>query len=476
LSEYESKVNELFEKKDFSSIFYYSKPDYIINVILSLKREHFTDVKHYMMFEKYVKPKLKLIGKAYAKRMFLSRYRYLYYYTCEIVVTRSYIVFKFVRYRYRLGFSDNGYGYYMNTVDFSGEHIDTYLLGFNSDGKLFVNKIPLSVIDYRSSDIEGYDIYHSYGVIVVRAKDSLVHQALGYNHDCNDSEKIVVVNSGAYRVQGEIVLNALKVDYSDISDAIGVETPVGIVHNEIYDYIQRYVANDIMVALVNLGFNVEYVRSLNANGITYRHSIVIPNVVSSRISNIEARFYRELIMKGLWRTLKDYAMLFNRENNTLVIANELITAIIDVDIVRTENDGRYSSIVVAPLRIDVEKSKLFNMLFNELKEAMRNIKRQNYTVALGNHIINIKNAVALNVEYTPSIRPKIPMLSDWTIRFNLGYYYVDNQSSVEIQHHEHGRVEIEFNGQYLIEFRTTNVDSDHIREWNRAVLASLALM
>jgi hypothetical protein len=425
------------------------------------------------MFKKFVKPKLKTIGKAFTTRTHSRYYRYLYYNTCEVVLTKNYCLLKFTRYRYRAEFEYRDYGEYVNDISFSGMRVDTYLIGFNSDNKLFVNKLGYRAIDYRSGDIEGYDTWHSYGVIVVRAKDSLIHNMLGYNHDCGDLEKIVVNDNGVYRVQGEVLLNALKVSYASISDAVGIDSPVGVVHDAIYDYLMRFVANEIMYALVNLGFNVEYARRLNDRGFTHHHAVIIPNALRRDIDASDARFYIELIIKSLQKNVKEYKIVYNRDNDSFILYNDLITALVIVRIINTENDNQYDSIVFSPARIDIDNSKIYKMLFNELREAMKGVKRQDYTIALGNHLINIRNAIALNIEYTPNIKPKIPMLSDWSIRFNLSSYYVDNISLVEIEHSEHGKVTIEFNGQYLIRFDTNNLGLEHRNEWNRAVLYSL---
>jgi hypothetical protein len=468
-------LNELFTKKDFLDFFGYSNPMHIIEVLGSFREHHFSDLKHYNMYKQFVVPKLKLVGKAFSVRKRV--HKYLYYITLEVVLTKNYCVLKFNKNRYILEFVNNGYGSYSTQAEYVGRKTDSYLLGFNSDGKLFVNKIPLDYIDYRDSSIKGYDLYSRYGVAVIRAEDSFVSNILGYSNDYADRERIIIMESGNYRVQGEVILSAIKVNCSNVSETIGDLGPIGIVHEALIDYLRRYIANELMRALIDIGFNVQYARELNLRHISHRHVVIIPECIPIRTNFSELRLYANLVIKALSKALNGYNIIYNPENVRDVIefriANDMINAEIQLDAVAIDRESTYASIILIPNTIDIDTTKLYWILFNELREALKNVKPQDYTIVIGNHVINIRNAIALNIEYVPLAKPRIPVLSDWVIRFNLGYYYVDNSSIIEINHKEHGSVTIQFNGKYLIEFRTNNVDRSHISEWNRAVLYTL---
>ena len=477
--EVENELKELFEKKDFSQIFSYTSPKHIINVLLSLAPHHFSDARHYYMYKKFIVPKLRVVGKSWTVTPRSRHSRYLYYTTLDIVLSKTYCVLKFAKHRFSLEFEEV-LGEFYPRANGATYRIDAYVLGFNSDGRLFTNKLGHRTIDYRLKEIKRVDTWDNYGVVVAIAEDNIVHQLLGYQYEHNDAEKIVINSEGRHRVQGEIILEAFKVNYNTLSDAVGVDQPIGVVNEAFVDYLYRYAANELMRGLVSLGFDVDYTRRLDNRGLILRHAVIVPGVINASDSHRTVNRKVYTILKSLKKTLNEYNIEFTEDtenlSSTFRMYNDYLDVVFRIDIESVLTNDRLLSVIFSPWSIDTNKSKLYHLLFHELRELMKNVKRQNYTVILGNHVINIKNAISLNVEYESMLKPKTPILSNWLIQFNIGYYYADNLTTVEIQHHEHGSVIVTFNGQYLIRFVTNDLGLEHVYEWNRSVVYALMNM
>jgi hypothetical protein len=462
-------IGRLFERRDFTYLYEYCPIPTLLHVLKAFRCEHFTSDNHYAMFKLYVKPRLQRIGKAFAARTWSERYKYLYIDVAELYFSKNYLLTIFKRYRYMLDLNHTDYGSYKLKLTEDGDRRDAYLIGFNSDGKLFVNKSHVWAVDLRDKRVKSYDHRDDYLLVIAEVDDSLIHEFLGYGIDGGDSEKIAVSGDGTYRVQGEVLMHARGVEAKSIGDIIGVDYPVGIVHDAIVDYLNRFVANELMIELTNIGFSVDYARRMRSGGASIHHAVVIPNVLTDgRDSNAAI----EAVVSRLKDRMKGYEVEYDRLRRIMRIKNGFINAEISIGTAEIGEESKYRSIVFEP-HVDTVTSKAYQIVFHELKEVLNRAQRQNYTVVLGNHVITVKNAISFNVEFTPSEKPVLPIISDWAVRFNLGFYYVDNISSVEIQHSEHGKVNIEFNGRFLIEFKTTNVDNNHRYEMNRAVLFAL---
>jgi hypothetical protein len=163
----------------------------------------------------------------------LPRYPY------EIYVSRSYVG---LGYRFRIGRNDGA---------------SLYLIGINSDGKLFINKLRQNYLGYWEKAFE-LIIDNNRRIPIYVTEDDEVHLVLGYEVDLETSdEKSIPIymrdkKATRYRIQGDLVMEISSgVDYYD-----GLRNVIG---NRVERILNNIVAERIFMALQEAGFSATVV-------------------------------------------------------------------------------------------------------------------------------------------------------------------------------------------------------------------------
>jgi hypothetical protein len=454
----------------FNSIDSKEKLDQQLVELRNIPSDMFTSYEHFQYYRRYITPKLKLVGREYQWRTALVRNKvYKFRHLLTIGLCEKYLVLDFIVDVYRK-YEDEDDDHYR----FSDRHEHIYLLGFNSDNKLFVNEIPNSSLPFRYIDNK---VFLSKGIELRIIDYNDMVNGLGFDFDVADKENIEIDRVGRYRVQGEIVLRVDR-ELNDVNEFYHMLVD----RSQIVSYVETYIANYVNLALIELGFSIEPNRS-----------ITLRNVLSSKI--IEKPDKIMDILRKLGDSLIDELRKYI-EIDAVVISEEkdYDSDIYFVEYSIASNIGLfhlrvsfnyfkprpfeipYSDVIVS-VSIDTlheyDYCSLCKDIENELIETLRNTPRQNIKMLSGNHLIELRNVYSGNITFRPSKRLEIELIRLPTIVHGIGYYYVDRESEIEIVHREHGVTRIKFEKPFLINFSTTIVLVNYPDKLNRIVLQNM---
>jgi len=450
-------IYDSIKNKNFSSIFSKINNNNIkefvnsfINELMDLKKEYFTNDDSYHYYKRYVAQKLKLIGKEYTHRSSRTkRYIYKSIYLLYLYISNSYIVITIERkiYAKHINYGD----WYLNST-----HGHTYVVGFNSDNKLFVNYLGDTDI-YEIKD----EIYNSEYIKLYKIDDEIVYALFGYNYD-NEKEFVKIDHRGSYRVQGDIVLSSIN-DFNDFDDY--VDWLIYNIDYNIVRYVRRYITDIIFHVLTLLGFNVD----VNVDSITIQSLSTIKKYINIETKKIEK--FINMIIDELRKyiDIKEYKIgyILDKEDFSIRIDSDICTFDILMNFVKKYLTG-YVNLDVS-VGIDKNRCKIYNDIINEFKEEMRKMDRRDFVLNLGNHLIEIKNALSSRIIFNPSIKYMFEHIPSNNISSDIPVYFVDEVSEIHIMHHEHGYTKIIFSKPMIISFNSTNINREYLESMNRIV-------
>jgi hypothetical protein len=387
------------------------------------KREWFSDDINYYYYMFYVRPKLTASdGYCYAfgNEIYKNHYKI-------IMISSNYIGISIkveIKNHY---YTDYRYHEYVIGVD-------------NLSRKLFVNKVGNMHLDTNNMMI-----YKYFGIIFTT--DKTFWDIFGYNHDVDDGNNTVIIdNVGTYRVQGEVVLTVIK--ETDIAERV-----IGNFWADIVAYIRTLAIDRLLGVLIEIGYSPEIVKE-------DRH--------------IELRVFMEINEKQFNKFVNNVVKALEKYFSEVKANGECIKCnTIDLGeitfCVKQSIAGDYISITVIYPYFFGERQNcpIAAKLENELIKAFQNLPKSNFEFFVGEHRIKIKNAYSLRMTYVPEIQPIFINLVDVNSYENS--FIVFHESTIEIEHREHGKKSIKFNDTYMISFTTTNIDNLFIRERNKVV-------
>jgi len=466
---------ESIKKRNFLNIFDSLKTDSDVEILLhelkTIPSDYFTSYEHYQYYTRYVLPKIKLVNKEYQWKSSISPHKiYKFKHLLTISLCEKYLVIDFIVDVYRK-YEDEDDDHYR----FHDRHEHVYLLGFNSDSKLFVNEIPNASIPFRYEDNK---VFLSKGVELRIINYNEMINGLGFDYDVADRESVIINREGRYRVQGEIVLRVDR-ELNNVNEFYQMLVD----RSQIVNYVETYIANYIAMALMDLGFSINYDKSIR-----------LRNVVRSNIIDHKDKLMKILerlgdsVVNELRKYMEISAVIYVEdvsEYSDVYAMDYTITSNIGFFHLRISFDyfkprpfqPNYSDIIVtvgiySPR--EYEYCIMCKEIENELIETLRNTPRQNIKMLSGNHLIELKNVYSGSITFRPSRRLEIELIRLPTIVYGIGYYYVDNESEIEIIHKEHGVTKIRFEKPFLVNFTTTMVLHDYIDKSNRIVLENIA--
>jgi hypothetical protein len=467
---YESIKNKNFLSL-YNSIDSEEKVDQLLNDLRNIPSDYFTSYDHYQYYKRYVLPKLKLIGKEYPWKSKVSPYReYKFRHLLVISLCEKYLALDFITSVYQK-YKDSEDNYYR----ILNNHDHVFILGFNSDNKLFVNEIPNSSLPFRSEENKVFD-NKAVEIRIINYGDMI--SGLGFDCDVADKENIIVSREGRYRVQGEITLRVDR-ELQSIEDFYRLMVD----RSQIVDYVETYIANYMALALIDLGFSIESNRSITLRNVLPSKIVEKPNKIMNILRSLgdsiinELRKYIEVDTVVISEE-KDYDSDIYFVEYSIVSSLGLFHLRVSFDYFKPRPfQSNYSDIIVS-VRIDTlheyEYCIMCKEIERELIDNLRNTPRQNIKLLYGNHLIELRNVYSGNITFRPSRRLEIELIRLPTIVYGIGYYYVDNESEIEITHKEHGVTKIRFEKPFLINLLSTLVLDDYIEKSNRIVLENIA--
>jgi len=430
-----------------------SEKEVVEKIRLLLKRRTlFASPLHYEYFRKYVAPKVKLSTKQQRRGTYVVR-KYVHENKLTIAVSDSYLVIRVCVETFKV--RSGGMKEYWSSATHS------YVLGVDSNCKIFVNKIPETRAPTAFLGRRPTLLFDRVSVYAVDDED--VEASLGFRGSVDGLSEVVVVNEGEYRVQGEVVLDAFTCDDY-------VESVVRSFRDEVRRLVQLLLADRVFKILMDLSFSPRLTISNNNDVV-----VEVPRCMTDGMSDEALDKLGEAVRRALEDTgmkflgagggLYEYESdLFGRFG--LIFFTDLErrssrwNACIDI---RLPSDGGATPPII---------EKIYEDLKAQLKALMA--ERRDFKFALGRHVIRVKRGLSCRIGYTPSEELQPLYLGNVTLDNRWWRaFYVDEKSEVEVHHEEHGEIKIRFARPFIASFRTTFVDDEYNDECNRIALALL---
>jgi hypothetical protein len=398
------------------------------------KRDWFSDDVNYFYYIHYVRPKLTAkdgyyycYGNDFHKSYIKSLYVAKNYIATEIKVKIS-----------RLGMSD-----YINYY--------VYVIGIDRTyNKLFVNRIPSAITIFDDADCIVLQ-----NLRIIKIDDNKVREVLGYEFDVDNTNECVTISiPGRYRVQGEVIMILSKeIDF--------VKRVVDNFDRDIRDYIVALAMDRLYGVLLELGYSP----------IISRTNLDVD--VTLNINLDDKNF--EKFVYNVVKVLKKY--FDNMGGEVGVRHSHIYVSHPDLgDLVYNFQNNK-------PLRriritcqheyiYDPVKGNIYLKTIDEVRNMFEKLPKSNFEFFIGEHRIKIINAYSLRMTYTPEIQPIF--LNQLSIGSHENGFIVFPDSSIEINHREHGKKVIKFGDTFIVEFDTTNVANAFLMERNKIVNYILA--
>ena len=444
--------------------------DQLLVELRNIPSDMFTSYEHYQYYQRYVIPKLRLVNKEYKWRTKISPYReYLFKHSLMISLCEKYLIFDFIITVYRK-YRDSEDNYYR----IHDNHDHVYLLGFNSDNKLFVNEIPNHIVPFRYVENK---IFGDKSVEIRTIGYNEMISGLGFDYDVADKENIVVSSAGRYRVQGEIILRVDR-ELNDVNEFYQLLVD----RSQIVDYVETYISNYLSLALIDLGFSIEPNRSITLRNVLPSKIIEKPDKIMSILRKLgdslidELRKYIEIDTVVISEEKNDISDVYYVEYS--IVSNiGLFHLIVSFDYFKPRPFTLSYSDIIVSVRIDTLREYEYCIMCkdieNEIIDMLRNTPRQNVKMLIGNHLIELKNVYSGSITFRPSRRLEIELVRLPIYTYGIVYYYVDRESEISISHREHGNTVIRFSKPFIINFSATTVLADYIEKTNRIVLENI---
>jgi hypothetical protein len=339
-------------------------------------------------------------------------------------------------------------------------YIYTYVFGIDNE-KIFVNRL------HGIPDIDSIITVLVGGNIELRLTDDKdIHKVMGYDIDLADMEETTIGDippnqAKSIRVQGDIVIQLGQLNDFRLSLFIG--------HREILDHITTLVVDLINRILLNYGLS-----SRITGNVIHLPSVAPRNNDLEYLSKVV-----KLLHKELTEILGEQEIELRADEHYTfyeIIIKSIYNCTVWTDIQRGGYGNPYNHIRII-VNCDpslYEPSKLAREILNEIIEAIKSTPPSSFEFNIGNHYVRLTNAKSLSFSYRPNKQPITINEHIINVRNPLSFIVTPN-STLELQHQEHGIKTIMFKDNYIIIFRHVNVHNNFIRERNRVILKKLKL-
>jgi hypothetical protein len=302
-----------------------------------------------------------------------------------------------------------------------------YLYGVSDDGGVFVNSIEGVIGGWKSHRVGG-----RIGQVLTTS-DAIVRGLLDYDREA-PGEEYTIREPGRYRVQGDLCIEANKLD-STLYEDLFMEL---VTH-------QTTVLSDIVVrALTDIGFNVE---------VTFAWRLLVRFAEAPDVSGLVGLLASHLSELGVVG-----GVVAEARRARLKGAGDYANCDLHVEV-----EGSAATIVPVCWR---EKRGLAWRMLEELR---RTLKPRRFELAVGNHGVVLENAVSGRIMYRPRVQPLAG--NDRLVwAGSEGSYIVTPNTTITITHREHGVKTLRFDGDYTVRFYTLRRSIKHWTERNTIIL------
>jgi hypothetical protein len=339
-------------------------------------------------------------------------------------------------------------------------YIYTYIIGIDND-KLFVNRL------YGTPDIDSMLIaLLNHNIELRLTDDSMMYKIMGYDLDLSYVEEATIENippnqTRNIRVQGDLVLRLGSLNDFRLSLFIG--------SREILDHITILVVDLINRILLNYGLssritgNVIHIPSVAPRNNDLAYLSKVANLLHKELTEILGEEEIEL------RSDEHYTFY-----EIIIKSTYNCTAWCNIERGGYGNKYNHIRITVNCDPILHEPRGLDKEILNEIIEAIKSTPLSNFEFNIGNHYVRLTNAKSLSFSYRPSKQPITINEHIINVRNPLSFI-VTPDTTLELQHPEHGIKTIKFKDNYIIIFTHVNTHRDYTTERNRVILRTLKL-
>ena len=334
-----------------------------------------------------------------------------------------------------------------------------YLIGINSDGKLFVNKLRLfrgcaiKTLAYYVKRI-GKDAETTFPIYLTT--DEYVRESLGYQVDLETLEiKLIPIQDPAdsriaYRVQGDLVFHIRPENEF-------FEMLSRVITDRVEEILRRIILERIQNVLADFGISSRIVRRFRREAIIFRG-------IPRDLSWPETQYYLNKIFGIIKKKLdhKDIADNITQANE-FEINDENDEIGIDILTDRAGFQERFEPIIINVFFSRKVLQKFVSNIMNNLR-----LEPQEHIISLGRHLIRYYGYPS---RFTISV--KLPRdvngNEDYLIPINLDLIHVV-KGKVYLFHHEHGGEEIIMRENVTVLITHTEIDEDFENRLNYIAL------
>jgi hypothetical protein len=413
--------------------------------IFSFLRNDGVDGKLIEFLNLYCMGKKEKLRDKFTNHVHYEVFKYLPLSPTNIYVSNNYVVLEYVR------TYERGRRYWKREVNMRS----MYLVGVNSDGKLFINKVLWNLDNWKS--FGKLHFKNGCDVEVFSVEDRNIWRNLGYEYDCEISKNYSIpvfdVHGDiyrSYRVQGDLILVLTGIEDAEkrYMDAIRVD-----IFNRVYNHIKRVILERISGLLSQYYIATEmHMRNRDERLLSW----AIPRRL--KYDEVKALFGKlgRLIEKELY--ISDISQFVRVEDD---YSNDywgysIRPNRIDVYITLKHERGEFGY-PYEPIEINVELSnELINKYVDDIMKEL-DIECDRRVIYIGRHKFDY-------IGYPSSfiVTTKLPLTNfdgindDVLINVNIGEYFIE-KGKMKITHIEHGEYEYKVNDDILVAFTSTSI-------------------
>jgi hypothetical protein len=334
-----------------------------------------------------------------------------------------------------------------------------YLIGVNSDGKLFVNKLrsfrgaATKTLAYYVKRI-GRDAETTFPIYLT--KDEYIYESLGYQVDLETLEiKLIPIQDPAdsriaYRVQGDLVFHIGSEDEF-------FETLSRVITDRVEEILRRIILERIQNVLADFGISSRIERR-------FRREIIIFRGIPRDLSWSETQYYLNKIFGIIKKKLdhKDIADNITQANE-FEINHENDEIGIDILTDRAGFQERFEPVIINVFFSHKVLQKFVNNIMKNLK-----LEPQEHIINVGRHLVRYygyPSRFTLNVKLPRDVNGN----EDYLIPINLDLIHA-MKGKIYLFHNEHGGEEITVKENVTILITHTEIDEDFENRLNYIAL------
>ena len=423
------RIREAILNKDFTLLFSLDKRyfrEQFLSELSSLDLELFANDIHYSYYKEYFLKSLSGLPESISTKV-------------RVYVSPSYLYIDIISRR-----KDYGWSY------------DSYLIGFDSNGRLFINGVTPVTLEEK---VQAIYVPKKLTIYEVDDKEILYRVI---RVDGQQEGYVLIDGEGRYRVQGEVVVQVVRTakDLEEMLKLIGEES--------IHNYLRNWIHERIAFLLINLGFNVE----VNVFGHIVLDGVVremTPQEVDSAVRNLINIIFRRL--KPEMKELVEVEGLRIRKEKGVNPAYRAIMRTKNGDLHLHLEVRREGTSLEMFVRRGVESLPAYRALLEDFVKRAKGSKRD-FHFYIGNHRVEVKNSISASMVYRPPLKPLNLFLTE-DVHIGRNVYIMDRDGEAVLTHPDHPTTTIRFLRPAIVFFDTINVSRAYLADINKIVISKL---